>query len=65
MTTTTEATLTQGVLHLVFATESGLNTMDDPWFESLESQLHRAAGDKTVRAVFKVDPCVKTEMIAI
>jgi enoyl-CoA hydratase/carnithine racemase len=51
MTTTTEATLTQGVLHLVFATESGLNTMDDPWFESLESQLHRAAGDKTVRAV--------------
>src|SRR5471030_3118413 len=51
MTTTIEATQTQGVLHLIFTTENGLNTMDDPWFESLDSHLRRAAEDTAVRAV--------------
>jgi len=51
MHTTIEVSLSQGVLHLVFTTENGLNTMDDPWFESFDSHLQRATDDTAVRAV--------------
>jgi len=46
-----ESDLAQGVLHLVLTSEDGLNTMDDQWFELLESKLHHAADDGAVRAV--------------
>jgi len=51
MSTQIEATLTKGVLHLVFATEAGLNTMDDPWFDAFAMQLQDASQNKAVRAV--------------
>jgi enoyl-CoA hydratase/carnithine racemase len=51
MTTGIESTLVLGVLHLVFVTEDGLNTMDDPWFEALEAHLREATEDTAVRVV--------------
>src|SRR5476649_120915 len=51
MHTTIEASLSQGVLHLVFTTENGLNTMDDPWLASFDAHLRRATDDTAVRAV--------------
>lgn len=51
MTTNTESNLSHGVLELVFTCEDGLNTMDDQWFESLESALQHAANDDAIRAV--------------
>src|SRR5476649_2569536 len=51
MHTTIEVSLSQGVLHLVFTTENGLNTMDDPWIESFDAHLRRATDDTAVRAV--------------
>jgi enoyl-CoA hydratase/carnithine racemase len=51
MTTRIESTLAHGVLHLVFATEDGLNTMDDPWFSAFEMHLRDATEDKAVRVV--------------
>jgi enoyl-CoA hydratase/carnithine racemase len=46
-----ESSLVQGVLHLVFTSEDGLNTMDDPWFAALEKALQRASDEHGVRAV--------------
>jgi hypothetical protein len=43
--------LALGVLHLVFVTEDGLNTMDDPWLEALEAHLREATEETSVRAV--------------
>jgi enoyl-CoA hydratase/carnithine racemase len=46
-----ESHVAGGVLELVFTSEDGLNTMDDPWFALLEAKLRDAAGDGAVRAV--------------
>lgn len=46
-----ESSLTHGVLHLVLVSEDGLNTMDDHWFEALETRLHQAMDDRAIRAV--------------
>ena len=46
-----EPSLAKGVLHLILTSEDGLNSMDDAWFEGLESALHQAADDGGVRAV--------------
>jgi enoyl-CoA hydratase/carnithine racemase len=46
-----ESSHDHGVLHLVFSAEDGLNTMADPWFDLLESHLHRAEDDRDLRAV--------------
>ena len=51
MSTQIEGTLTQGVLHLVFASEGALNMMDDPWFDAFAEHLQDAAQDKAVRVV--------------
>jgi enoyl-CoA hydratase/carnithine racemase len=51
MATNIESNLDRGVLHLVFTSADGLNTLDDPWFGLLESKLHHAADDGAVRAV--------------
>ncbi len=51
MSANIESSLTHGVLHLVFVSEDGLNTLDDRWFESLETMLHQATDDRAVRAV--------------
>jgi enoyl-CoA hydratase/carnithine racemase len=51
MSTQIESALNQGVLHLVFTTEGGLNTMDDPWFEAFTSHLKDASQNSAVRAV--------------
>ena len=51
MTTDIEATLAGGVMELVFCSQDGLNTMDDPWFALLDSSLQQAACDSAVRAV--------------
>jgi enoyl-CoA hydratase/carnithine racemase len=51
MTTNIESNLTQGVLNLIFTSDDGLNTMDDHWWNSLESALRRATDDAAVRAV--------------
>jgi enoyl-CoA hydratase/carnithine racemase len=51
MATDIEATLAGGVMELVFCSQDGLNTMDDPWFTLLDSSLQQAACDPAVRAV--------------
>jgi len=51
MKTNIESSLSDGVLHLTFSSNDGLNTMDDHWFALLESKLHDATDDRTVRAV--------------
>jgi enoyl-CoA hydratase/carnithine racemase len=51
MTTNIESSLSDGVLHLTFSSNDGLNTMDDHWFALLESKLHGATDDRAVRAV--------------
>jgi enoyl-CoA hydratase/carnithine racemase len=46
-----ESSLAAGVLHLVFVTETGLNTMVDAWSDALEAHLRNATDDKSVRIV--------------
>ncbi|TPG76404.1 enoyl-CoA hydratase/isomerase family protein [Pseudomonas arsenicoxydans] len=46
-----ESNVANGVLHLVFTSEDGLNTMDDRWLQSLEAILRHSIDDRAVRAI--------------
>lgn len=51
MTGNIESSLADGVLHLIFTSHDGLNTMDDHWFQSLEAMLHHSIDNRAVRVV--------------
>ena len=51
MATRIESDQDQGVLHLVFTSDDGLNTIDDGWMTSLAALLHQATDERKVRAV--------------